>query len=80
MDAFDKLLRKVSSKDKHLLFEMMHELKSSESRKILDIKRLSGGRFYRARKGIFRIIFHFDAERISIDAVRLRNEKTYRGY
>ncbi len=80
MDVFDKLLRKVSSKDKRLLIEMMHELKSSESRKKLDIKRLSGGRFYRARKGIFRIIFHFDAERISIDAVRLRNEKTYRGY
>lgn len=80
MDAFDKLLRKVSSKDKLLLLEMMHELNDPKSRKMLDIKRLSGGRFYRARKGIFRIIFHFDAERISINAVRLRNEKTYRGY
>jgi len=80
MDAFDKLLRKVKKKDKLLLLELVHELKNPELRNTLDIQKLSGGKFYRARKGIFRIIFHFNAEKIAIDVIRLRNEKTYRGY
>ncbi|MEK7107071.1 MAG: hypothetical protein AAB899_02690 [Patescibacteria group bacterium] len=80
MDALDKLVRKLKDRDKLLLLEMMQELKNPESRKMLDIKKLSGRKFYRVRKGIFRIIFHFDAERIAIDAVRMRNEKTYRGF
>jgi len=80
MDALDKLLRKVKERDKLLLLEMMQELKNPESRKTLDIKKLAGRKFYRARKGMFRIIFHFDVERIAIDAIRMRNEKTYRDF
>lgn len=80
MDAFDKLLCKVRNKDKLLLLELIQELKDPESRKMLDVKKLSGEEFYRVRKGIFRIIFHFASEKIVIDAIRLRNEKTYRGY
>ncbi|MFA5744967.1 MAG: hypothetical protein WC887_02005 [Candidatus Paceibacterota bacterium] len=82
MDALDKLFRRVRGKDKILLFEMLRELKNPELRETLDIKKLSGGEFYRVRKGIFRVIFHFTVtgEKVVIDAVRLRNEKTYRGY
>ncbi len=80
MDAFDKLLRKIKNKDKLLVLEMMRELKDPESRALLDIKKLSGGDFYRARKNVFRIIFHFEDEKIIVDAIRLRNEKTYRNY
>lgn len=80
MDAFDKLLRKVKNKDKLLLLEMMQELKNPESRAMLDIKKLARGNFFRVRKGAFRIIFHFEDEKIRIDVVRLRNEKTYRRY
>ena len=80
MDAFDKLLRKIKNKDKFLVLEMMRELKNPESRALLDIKKLSGGDFYRARKGVFRVIFHFKDEKIIVDAIRLRTEKTYREY
>lgn len=80
MDAFGKLLRKLSHKEKLLLFELMRALQDPELRKTLDTKKLSGGKFNRVRKGVFRIIFHFEGERIAIDAVRFRNEKTYRGF
>lgn len=80
MDALSKLLRKVSEKDRLRLFELLHEIKDPQSRKMLDIKKLSGGEFYRARKGIFRATYHFETERIVIDSVRFRNEKTYRDF
>ncbi len=78
MDALAKLLRKVSTTERILLLTTLRELRDSETRKLMDIKKLSGGEYYRARKGIFRVIFHFDDERVVIDALRLRNEKTYR--
>ncbi len=78
MDAFDKLLRKVSFKDHGLLLEFMKEIKDTEKRKLIDIKKLSGSEFYRARKGKFRVIFHFENGHAVIDSVRFRNEKTYR--
>lgn len=78
MDALDKLLKKSSYKDKLLILTTLQEIRDPDQRKTLDIKKLVGEDFYRVRKGNFRIIFHLDGERVVIDAVRLRNEKTYK--
>ena len=80
MDAIGKLLRRVSLKDQVLLLELMREIKDPEKRKLIDIKKLSGGNFYRARKGKFRIIFHIEHDRAVTDSIRFRNEKTYREF
>ena len=80
MDALGKLLQKVSLKDELLLLEFVQEVKDHEKRSLLNIKKLSGGEFYRARKGKFRIIFHIEGSHTVVDAVRFRNEKTYREF
>ena len=78
MDALDKLLKKSSYKDKILILTTLQEIQEPELRNLLDIKKLAGENFYRVRKGNFRFIFHLDGEQVVIDAVRLRNEKTYK--
>ena len=78
MDALAKLLRKASPAERLLLLTTLRELKNSETRNLLDIKKLSGGEYYRARKGAFRIIFHYNKGDVEVDAIRSRNEKTYR--
>ena len=78
MDALGKLIKRISPKDKERLLFLMREIRDVEARKLLDIKKLSDGEHYRARKGNFRIIYHFENDRIVTDSVRLRNENTYR--
>ncbi len=78
MDALGKLLKRALRKDQESLLVLMRAIKDPMERKILDIKKLSGGEFYRARKGNFRIIFHFENDNVITDSVRFRNEKTYR--
>lgn len=78
MDALDKLLKRSSYKDKVLILETLQEIRDPRTRNTLDIKKLSGQDFYRVRKGKFRVIFHLVGYNVVIDAVRLRNEKTYK--
>ncbi|OGZ07639.1 MAG: hypothetical protein A3D65_03850 [Candidatus Lloydbacteria bacterium RIFCSPHIGHO2_02_FULL_50_13] len=80
MDALDKLFRKITPKEQVLLLELLKEIKDSELRTRLQIKKLTGGKYFRVRKRSFRIIFHFKDGRVAIDEIRLRNEKTYRGF
>lgn len=80
MDALDKLFRKISPKDQVLLLELLNEIKDPELRAVLQTKKLAGGKYFRVRKRNFRIIFHFKDNRVAIDEIRLRNEKTYRGF
>lgn len=78
MDALDKLLKRSSQRDQVLILTALREIRDPSTRNTLDIKKLAGKDFYRARKGKFRIIFHLNGEHAVIDAVRLRNEKTYK--
>ena len=80
MDALAKLLRRASPAERLHLLTTLRELRDTETRKLLDVKKLSGGGYYRVRKGIFRIIFHFESDNVAIDAIRFRNEKTYRDF
>lgn len=78
MNELDKLLRKVSPRDKVVLRQIIHTLLIGKTEGFR-IEKLEGGDLYKTRKGDFRFIFHYEQNNIIIDAVRLRNEKTYRG-
>lgn len=80
MDVLDKLFRKISPKEQVLLRELLEEIKNPQLRALLQVKKLAGGKYFRVRKRSFRIIFHFEGSRVDVDEVRLRNEKTYRGF
>ncbi len=80
MDKIEKLFRRLSPKDRSYLRAIVNALYSGE-REGLQIKKLAGSDFYRLRKGIFRIIFHYDTSHSAvIDSIRIRNEKTYKDF
>ena len=79
MNPIEKLFRKIRKDERAILNDLIKKLKSRETDG-LQVKKLSGSGCYRVRKGIFRVIFHYDKGNLVIDVIRLRNEKTYRGY
>lgn len=79
MDHIEKLFRKITRDERALLSSISQKLLRGETDG-LNIKKLSGSDFYRLRKGIFRIIFHYKNKIPIIDSIRLKNEKTYRQY
>ena len=79
MDHIEKLFRKISADERALLSSIAKKLMSGETTGF-NIKKLSGSDFYRLRKGVFRVIFHYENKIPIIDSIRLKNEKTYRGY
>lgn len=77
MNKIEKLFRKISKKERTLLKELIKSIECKD--KNLTIKKLTGGDFYRIRKRMFRIIFHYDTSgNVVIDSVRIKNEKTYK--
>ena len=79
MNDIEKLIRKVSPHDKIILLEILRALERGETERFRT-KKLSGNNFYKMRKGNFRFMFHYENKAVVVDAVRLRNEKTYRGF
>jgi mRNA-degrading endonuclease RelE of RelBE toxin-antitoxin system len=79
MDSIEKLFRKISANERALLSAISKKLENGETTG-LNIKKLFNSDFYRLRKGIFRIIFHYENKTAIIDSIRIKNEKTYRGY
>ena len=78
MDATEKLLRKITKAERAVLLEIAEALQSLEGRKKLNVTKIVGTDFLRAKKGKFRIIFHFEKDDAVIDSIRMRNEKTYK--
>jgi len=76
MDEIEKLFRKLSPKEREQLLTYANQLQNDGSG--FSVKKLKGSDFYRARKGRWRFIFHYESKKIVIDNIRLRNEKTYR--
>jgi len=76
MDEIKKLFRKLSPKEREQLLTYSNQLQNDSSG--FNVKKLKGSDFYRARKGRWRFIFHYENKKIVIDNIRLRNEKTYR--
>lgn len=79
MDRIQKLFSRLSQKERLQLQSFIDTLLQSDPLKNTNVKKLKGSDFFRARKGKFRIIFHYDQSRnMIIDSVRIRNEKTYK--
>ncbi len=76
MDKIEKLLKKISQKDREKLLCIIEELLTGR-KKGLNIQKIKNSDFYRLRFGRFRIIFHYEGETI-IDSIKLRNENTYK--
>ncbi|MEK7515819.1 MAG: hypothetical protein AAB555_02750 [Patescibacteria group bacterium] len=79
MNDIEKLLHKVHPHDKIVLLAILHALRHGELEG-LRAEKMSGSDFYKMRKGNFRFVFHYEGNAIVVDTVRLRNEKTYRGF
>ena len=79
MNDIEKLLRRVSPHDKVVLVEALRALRNGELEKFR-VGKMSGSDFYKTRKGNFRLVFHYENNFVIVDTVRLRNEKTYRGF
>lgn len=76
MNKIEKLFRKISPSDRHVLLEAIQLL--IQNPYTTGVKRLTASDFYRYRKGNFRIIFHIENKKAVIDSVSIRNEKTYK--
>lgn len=77
MNKIEKLFKKISKKERILLKKILAGIECKD--KNLTIKKLTGSDFYRVRKRMFRIIFHYDTSgNVVIDSVRIKNEKTYK--
>jgi mRNA-degrading endonuclease RelE of RelBE toxin-antitoxin system len=76
MNKIEKLLRKISEKDRKKLVDLISEI--SQNNKSLKIIKIKNTDFFRIRCGNFRIIFHKEKEEIIIDSIKLRNKNTYK--
>lgn len=79
MDRIQKLFSRLSHKERLRLQSFIDGLLHSGSFRDAHVKKLKGSDLFRARKGKFRIIFHYDQSKdMVIDSVRIRNESTYK--
>ncbi len=77
MDKIQKLLMKISKSDRQRLLLVIQKLLNRD-KKGLNIIKVKNSNFYRIKTGKFRIIYHLEDKEVMIDAIRIRNEKTYR--
>lgn len=76
MNQIEKLLRKISKKDREKLLKIITLILNGDKKiKILSIKNTD---FFRVRSGCFRIIFHKEKNEVIIDSIKMRNENTYK--
>lgn len=77
MDKIEKLLRKISKKQRVFLLGVIEKLLCGKNEG-LNIKKIKGTDFYRLKSRRFRIIYHKKNKDIIIDAIKLRGENTYK--
>lgn len=78
MNKIEKLLNKISKKDREALLLVIETLLTQNNISRLKPIKLKGLELYRIRKGNFRIIFHKEHGELIIDSVKVRSEKTYK--
>jgi mRNA-degrading endonuclease RelE of RelBE toxin-antitoxin system len=78
MDKTQKLLNKMSPKQRDELLEIVDALGEKNTRDLLRPIKLKGTDLYRVRDRRFRIIFHIAHGEAVVDSIRMRNEKTYK--
>lgn len=78
MDQIEKILKKLSKKEREAFLLLMFQLKK-DYEKIPGIKKLSGYKnIYRVRVGKYRIIFKSKDKYAEIIRISKRNEQTYK--
>ena len=77
MNKIEKLLKKISKKDRDALYLVIEEIISGDDITHLKPIRLEGLELYRIRKGNFRIIFHKEGSVFVIDSIKIRDDTTY---
>jgi mRNA-degrading endonuclease RelE of RelBE toxin-antitoxin system len=78
MNEIEKLLRKISGKDRERLLEITEKLVKGD--KALKFEKIKNTDFYRIRSGKFRIIFHKENGEFVVDGIKMRNECTCENY
>jgi len=79
MDKIRKLFLRLPRKERLYLQSFIDNLVNDNTFRNAHVKKLKGSDLFRARKGRFRIIFHYEHSRsIVIDSVKIRSESTYR--
>ena len=76
MKKYEKLLQKLSGKNRKLVIGAMRRLRAGDTLG-LNIGMLRQN-YYRCKVGNYRIFFHHENGKIEIDDVKRRNEDTYR--
>lgn len=80
MDKLEKVLTRLSSKERTQVKKILEQLYTKDLSD-LNIKKLKGSfDIFRVRKGNLRIIYRIQKEEIFILAIERRSEKTYREY
>ena len=78
MNKFQKLLKKISNKDRERVLETVRLIKMGDLSSIRDIKKLSATENkYRVRIGNFRIFFRIHKDYNDILDIERRDDNTY---
>lgn len=78
MDSIDKVLRKLSPKERSVVKKIISKLVTSQTQG-LNIQKLSGtADIFRIRKGNIRVIYRVVEGRAIVLKIARRSEKTYR--
>jgi len=77
MDKIEKLLRKISQRDRERLLKIVDNLLVGKKEGLV-IEKIVQTDFYRLKSGHYRIIFHYQNKEVIIDSIKLRNESTYK--
>ncbi len=77
MNKIEKLLKKISKRDRDALYLVIEEIISGNDITHLRPIKLEGINLYRIRKGNFRIIFHKEGLVFVIDSIKIRDDTTY---
>lgn len=82
MNELEKFLRKANQKQRNLVREIINRLEvEGLDATGLNIIKLKDSSFFRIKKERIRIIFRInDRGEPEVDAIRFRNEKTYKKY
>ncbi|NQT49719.1 type II toxin-antitoxin system RelE/ParE family toxin [Candidatus Kuenenbacteria bacterium] len=77
VDKIGKLFKKISLPDRKRLLQATEKLVSG-SRTGFKTQKVKDTDFYKIRIGKFRIIFHYEKEVVVVDAIRMRDDNTYK--
>jgi len=77
MDKIEKILRKLTKKERDFLYKKIFDLQSKKVDN-LNIIKIKNSDFFRLRAGNFRIIFYYKDKKFILIDIKIRNDNTYK--